>query len=218
MVDYHSIKRLKMTRRGFVGPLILVTIGFILLFNNLGIIPWDIWGTLWRFWPVILILIGIEIIVCRTESRITYFLGVLLGAIIIVGTVMLALSGVPQSGYIKNLASASLNDTNHSGWDMNFADLTGANLSNSNLDGANLNFANLKGVNLTNSNLNGTNLNFANIEDAKLTNANLNGSNLNFANLNGANMTGARLDGANLFGARTSKSTICPDFRSGPCW
>ncbi len=207
-----------MTRRGFVGPLILLTIGFILLFNNLGIIPWGIWRTLWRFWPVILILIGIEIMFCCSESKITYFLGALLGVMIIVGTVMLALSGVPQSGYIKNLTAANLNDTDLSGWDMNFANLIGANLSNSKLDGANLNFANLKGVDLVNANLNGANLNFANIEDANLTNANLNGANLNFADLKGANMTGARLDGANLFGARTSKSTICPDFRSGPCW
>ncbi len=207
-----------MTRRGFVGPLILVTIGFILLFNNLGIIPWDIWKTLWRFWPVILILIGIEILVCCSGSKITYFLAVLLGVLIIVGTVILALSGVPQSGYTGNLTSANLNDTDLSGWDKNFADLVGANLSNSKLDGANLNFADLKSADLINANLNGANLNFANIENANLTNANLNGANLNFANLKGANMMGARIDGINLFGASTSKSTICPDSRPGPCW
>ncbi|HEY9204495.1 MAG TPA: pentapeptide repeat-containing protein [Candidatus Methanoperedens sp.] len=207
-----------MTRRGFVGPLILLTIGFILLFNNLGIIPWDIWKTLWRFWPVILILIGIEILVCCSGSKITYFLAVLFGVIVIIGTVTLALSGVPQSGYNKNPTAANLNDRDLSGWDMNFANLIGANLSNSKLDGANLNFADLRGADLTNAKLNGANLNFANIEDANLSNANLNGANLNFASLKGTNMSGAQLDGANLFGARTSISTICPDFRQGPCW
>lgn len=38
---------------GYVGPLLLLTIGFILLFNNIGLLPWEIWGSLWQYWPVI---------------------------------------------------------------------------------------------------------------------------------------------------------------------
>ncbi len=207
-----------MARRGFVGPLILLAIGFILLFNNLGIIPWGIWMTLWRYWPVILILTGLEIIVCCGDSKVTYLMAVLLGIIIILGSVMLAMSDVPHSDYFKNMTRANLNDTDLGGRDMNFADLKGANLSNSNLDGANLNFADLKNADLINASLNGANLNFASFEDANLSNASLNGANLNFANLKGANMAGARFDGTNLFGTGTSKSTICPDSRPGPCW
>lgn len=207
-----------MARRGFVGPLILLAIGLILLLNNLGIIPWGIWKTLWHYWPVILILLGLEILVCCGDSKVTYLMAVLIGAIMIFGSVVLAMSGIPQSDNINNMTRASLNDTNLGGRDMNFADLKGANISNSNLDGANLNFADLKNADLINASLNGANLNFASFEDANLSNASLSGANLNFANLRGANMAGARLDGANLFGAGTSKSTICPDSRPGPCW
>ncbi|NJD76428.1 MAG: pentapeptide repeat-containing protein [Candidatus Methanoperedens sp.] len=207
-----------MSRRGFVGPLILLAVGFILLFNNLGIVPWEIWTTLWRYWPVILILAGLEILVCCNGSKVTYLIAILIGVIIITGSVMLAMSGVPPSDYAKNMARANLNDMDLRGRDMNFADLKGANLSNSDLDGANLNFASFEDVDLSNASLNGANLNFASFEDTNLSNASLKGANLNFANLRGTNMAGARIDGANLFGAGTSGSTICPDSRQGPCW
>ncbi len=207
-----------MTGRGFVGPLIMLTIGFILLFNNIGMIPWDIWTRLWHYWPVILILIGIETIFCCGESKTAYIMAMLLGTIVIIGAVMLANSGVPQSEYNSNMKGADLSSKDLAGWDMNFADLGKANLSYSKLDGANLNFANLKGVNLNNATLDGANLNFANLENSNLGNADLNGANLNFASLKGANMAGAIMDGANLFAAGTSVSTICPDSRPGPCW
>jgi hypothetical protein len=45
--------------------LILITIGLIFLLNNFGILPWSIWNLLWRFWPLILILIGLQIIFGR---------------------------------------------------------------------------------------------------------------------------------------------------------
>ncbi len=55
-------------RRGFsvLGPAILIGLGIIFLLNSLDIVPWTVWGTLWRFWPVILILVGIQIILGRT--------------------------------------------------------------------------------------------------------------------------------------------------------
>lgn len=41
---------------------ILVALGVVLLLNNLGVLPWGVWRTLWRFWPVILVLIGLNIL------------------------------------------------------------------------------------------------------------------------------------------------------------
>lgn len=81
-------------RPGLIGPLILLALGFILLFNNLGLISWDIWSTLWRFWPLILILLGLEILVSRTESGIAYALVALLGVVVIVGAIGLAWIGL----------------------------------------------------------------------------------------------------------------------------
>lgn len=45
---------------GFGFALILIIIGVILLMNNFGILPWQIWEILIKFWPVILIISGIE--------------------------------------------------------------------------------------------------------------------------------------------------------------
>ncbi len=46
-------------------PLLIIALGVLLLLQNNGIIPWSIWNTLWRMWPVLLIAIGINIIVGR---------------------------------------------------------------------------------------------------------------------------------------------------------
>jgi hypothetical protein len=54
------------TRRpGLVGPIILISIGVLLLLNTLNILSWSIWETLWRFWPILLILLGLEILIGR---------------------------------------------------------------------------------------------------------------------------------------------------------
>jgi len=81
-------------RPGLIGPLILLAIGFILLFNNLGYISWDIWTVLWRFWPVILILLGLEILVSQTGSSLAYALVALVGLVAIAGVIALAWMGV----------------------------------------------------------------------------------------------------------------------------
>ena len=49
-------------RKGFVWPLILIFVGSIFLLNNLEILPWGIWDNLWKFWPIILVLIGFNMI------------------------------------------------------------------------------------------------------------------------------------------------------------
>lgn len=47
---------------GYVGAIVLIAIGILFLLNNFGLLPWAIWGTLWRFWPVFIIFWGIETI------------------------------------------------------------------------------------------------------------------------------------------------------------
>ncbi len=42
-------------------PFLLVGLGVIFLLNNFGILPWSIWMNLWKFWPLLLVLIGIEV-------------------------------------------------------------------------------------------------------------------------------------------------------------
>jgi len=226
-------------RPGYVGPLLLISIGLILLFSKLGMLPSEIWGSLWRFWPVILILVGIEILARHTESNMMYFGGVFVSILILIGTILLAWNGYPTPDKIgKDLRGFAFNNSNLEYKDLDFSDIDNADLSNTDLNGANMNFASMQYVNFSNSNLNGANMNFADLKYAKLDNTGLNGANLNFADLkyadlsnavldranlnfvdlDGANLTGARLNSANHVFAGTSRSTICPDSRKGPCW
>ena len=74
-------------RPGVAGPLILIAIGVLLLLNQMGRLQWDIWMTLWRFWPVIFILIGVDILVSASHSTLAYVVGLLLAIVIIGGSV-----------------------------------------------------------------------------------------------------------------------------------
>ena len=50
-------------RRGsVVWPLLLIAIGSIFLLQNLGLLPWNLWGQIWRLWPLALVLIGLELL------------------------------------------------------------------------------------------------------------------------------------------------------------
>lgn len=42
------------------GAFLLITVGLILLLNNFGVLPWSIWNIIWRFWPVVIIIAGLE--------------------------------------------------------------------------------------------------------------------------------------------------------------
>ncbi len=60
-----------------IFPLILISVGVILLLQTLGVIPWWIWGSLWRFWPVALVLIGLGFILRNAHPAIMSTLVVL---------------------------------------------------------------------------------------------------------------------------------------------
>lgn len=46
-------------------PIVFIGVGAIWLLSNLGMLPTNTWWTLWQFWPVLLILIGIDVLVGR---------------------------------------------------------------------------------------------------------------------------------------------------------
>lgn len=47
-------------RRSYFGPILLITIGLIFLGKNIGLIPGEGWGTIWRLWPLLLIIGGLD--------------------------------------------------------------------------------------------------------------------------------------------------------------
>lgn len=40
----------------------LLFLGIVFLLQTLNVLPWGLWGTLWRFWPVLIIVIGVGIL------------------------------------------------------------------------------------------------------------------------------------------------------------
>lgn len=66
--------------------LILTFLGVMLLLHTLGVVEWSVWGVLWRFWPVVLILIGINTLWGRRSP----WLMPLVTAVVLVGIVAAA--------------------------------------------------------------------------------------------------------------------------------
>jgi len=50
------------TTRIPVWGIFLLFIGILLLLQTFGVLPWRLWGTLWHFWPVLIIAIGLGIL------------------------------------------------------------------------------------------------------------------------------------------------------------
>ena len=44
-----------------MGGLILISLGIIFLLINFGFVQWSIFGFIWHFWPIILILLGLKL-------------------------------------------------------------------------------------------------------------------------------------------------------------
>ncbi|MCJ7717003.1 MAG: DUF5668 domain-containing protein [Anaerolineales bacterium] len=54
--------------RSFFWPIILISVGVLLLLSNLGIVPWTTWNLLWRFWPLILVAVGIDVLIGQRSA------------------------------------------------------------------------------------------------------------------------------------------------------
>jgi predicted membrane protein len=50
------------TGQGIVWAVFLIFLGVLLMLNTSGVVPWGIWTSVWRFWPLLLILGGIQIL------------------------------------------------------------------------------------------------------------------------------------------------------------
>jgi hypothetical protein len=90
-------------RGGVVGPLILIFIGCVFLLQNTGYLPPNFWLNLWRLWPVILVLAGMELLLA---NRIPRFALTGLAAVILVGGAVAMNSGLgsPQTSAVVSRA------------------------------------------------------------------------------------------------------------------
>jgi hypothetical protein len=56
-------------RKGsLVWPILLIGFGIVFLLNNLGILSWDVWLTIIRLWPLLLIIVGLDILLGRRHG------------------------------------------------------------------------------------------------------------------------------------------------------
>jgi len=71
-------------RPGITGPVILISLGVIFLLDNLDLIELNLWDVIMRFWPILLIAIGLDILIGRRSAW---------GAVIAVVVVLAILAG-----------------------------------------------------------------------------------------------------------------------------
>lgn len=71
-----------------IGPLILITIGVLFLLANAGMLRFSFWEIALRFWPLILILVGLEILIGR-HSLVGSLVVVILWVAVVAGVVWL---------------------------------------------------------------------------------------------------------------------------------
>jgi hypothetical protein len=68
---------------GVLIPLVLILVGVVLLLQNLGLVSPEIWPSLVRLWPLLLILVGLEVLLSRRlggSARLAVMLVALIGA------------------------------------------------------------------------------------------------------------------------------------------
>ncbi len=89
-------------RGGVVGPLILIVVGGVLLLQNLGYLPWSLWRDIWRLWPLVLVLVGLELLLGNRIRGTT--LALVIALLAILGVVALGAaewSSVVRSGTLQ---------------------------------------------------------------------------------------------------------------------
>jgi hypothetical protein len=82
----------KPRRTSFLGPVLLIAIGIILLLNTLGILEWSVWWTLLRLWPILLIAAGLDLLLGRYSIWGSLLAAVLVLAVL-AGALWLSLDG-----------------------------------------------------------------------------------------------------------------------------
>ena len=60
-------------------PVVLITVGAVLLLANLGLLPEPSWVVLWQLWPLLLIALGVEVLIGRRST-----LGAIFSALVLV--------------------------------------------------------------------------------------------------------------------------------------
>ena len=63
-----------------IAALLLIAAGVVLLLQNMGIVRWELWLEIWRFWPLVLVAIGVSLVFGR---RLRWLSSLILAALIV---------------------------------------------------------------------------------------------------------------------------------------
>lgn len=75
-------------QNGIAGSVLLIGLGLILLLRNIGLLDWNVWEIIFRLWPILLIVAGLDMLVGR-RSIWGSLLTLVLTAVIIGGAIWL---------------------------------------------------------------------------------------------------------------------------------
>jgi len=87
--------------RSLFWPIVLIGLGVIWLLSNLGVIPVTSLYTLLRLWPLILIVIGLDLLIGRRSRLIGGLIGLAAVALVIFLLVAAPNLGLPSGGEVK---------------------------------------------------------------------------------------------------------------------
>ncbi len=98
MSEHHTLERPRQRgARGLTGAVLLIGIGAAILLSNLGIVSFD-WFTLWRFWPVVLVLVGLDVLLGR--SLLGSLIAGVLGLLVVGGVLYFASAASPRQFFV----------------------------------------------------------------------------------------------------------------------
>ncbi|MBN1888660.1 MAG: hypothetical protein JW850_11750 [Thermoflexales bacterium] len=100
MSEYRQLPSPRPYRRpSLFWPILLIGAGVIFLLSNLGLLPADPWPLLWNMWPLILIIIGLDILLGR-RSVVGGVLSAILALLLVGGvvTMLFVAQNYPQWG------------------------------------------------------------------------------------------------------------------------
>jgi hypothetical protein len=94
-----SRRRRTAARPSLVWPVLLIGAGVLLLLREFGYLGLDLGQLLWRYWPILLILVGIDLLFGR-RSPLTTLLSVLLVVLVVGGLLAFLFLGVNLPGWV----------------------------------------------------------------------------------------------------------------------
>jgi len=97
--------------RSFFWPIMLISLGVLLLMSNLGIVAWSTWNMLWRFWPLILIAVGIDVLFGQRSA-----FGAIISAFLVLALIAVVAGAIffaDQLPFLNNLTNDASWQTSH---------------------------------------------------------------------------------------------------------